>query len=113
MIKARSEDDEKRLKSDWQAIRWRMNERRTDPTKLSKLTGYSESDIKKGIGGELIPIPLSFLRNAVRAFRLVEARAKTYEEDPLDLMSYEEYMELIKPPPAMPPRQGNFWELQD
>lgn len=112
MIQARSEDDENRLKSYWQAFCWRMNERHIDPTKLSKLTGYPESNIKKGISGELIPITFSFLRDAVRAFDLVETRGKTYQ-DPLDLMSYEELMELIKPRPAMPPRQGNFWELSD
>ena len=71
-----------------------------------------KSNIKKGIAGELIPIPFSFLRDAVRAFELVEARGKTYQ-DPLDSMEYEELMELIKPPPAMPPRQGDFWEWSD
>ena len=34
-------------------------------------------------------------------------------EDTAEVLSWEECVALIKPPPAMPPRQGNFWEWED
>ncbi len=115
MIEAHGETDEKNFKSDWQAILWCMKAHRIDPARLAYLTKYPESNIRKGISGELIPIMLPFLHRCIRAFQLVNARntgAQLYE-DPVESMSYEECMRLIKPPPAMPPPQGNFWEIED
>ena len=113
MLKESSDADKNQVKSDWQAIRNRMNERRIDPTKLARLAGYSEIEIRKGIGGDPIPITASFLRNAVRAFSLVSARAKSLGEDPLNYLSYEDCMELIRPRPAMPTGERDFWEMPD
>ena len=115
MIEARSETDEKNLKSDWQAILWRMKAHRIAPASLAYLTKYPEDSIRKGISGELIPITLPFLHGCVRAFELVNARkagAQLYA-DPVESMSYDECIRLIKPAPAMPPRQGNFWEVEE
>ena len=96
-------------KDDWQKIRWRMNERRITPQKLGRRTPYSLDLIERGIKGEPIPITDDFIHKCVIAFNLTSSRAKYYEET-VDDLSYDECIELIGPPPAMPPRQGNFWD---
>jgi len=99
------------IKNIWQAIRWRLNERRLTPTGLAYQTGYSKKHIERGIRGEAAPITIDFLRDCVMAFGLpLSGRTKCYEEKMVDNLSWDECVRLIKPPPAMPPRQGNFWD---
>ena len=97
-------------KSIWQAIRWRMNERRLTPTGLAARTGYSKNEIERGIGGEPVEIGVDFLRDCVLAFGLTSGRRKYFEETGVENLSWDECVKLIKPPPAVPPRQGNFWD---
>jgi len=112
-----NESTKRTFKDDWLAIRYRMNERRIDPARLSYVTNYPERNIRRGINGEDIPIPLNFLNRVVKALGLVSTRSEDtgsqFYEGSLDLMSYDECMRLIKPNPACPPRQGNFWETGD
>lgn len=107
-----SQDDINERKDIWQTIRWRMNERRFTPKDLANRTQYSQDLIERGIRGEPIPITPPFLLDCVTAFGLTSGRTKYYEETADDL-SYNECVELLKPPPAMPPRQSNFWEYAD
>ena len=100
------------IKNIWQAIRSRMNEYKITPAKLAYETGYKREHIERGINGEIIPITLEFLRDCVTVFGLTSSRAKHYE-DTADILSSEECISLLKPRPAMPPKQGNFWERDD
>ena len=112
MIRRPTEDDINERKDIWQAIRWRMNVHRLTPKELARQTPYSQDLIERGIGGKPLPITLDFLRACVTAFGLIgvtSGRTKPYEKK-VDILSYDGYIELIKPPPAMPPRQGNFWD---
>ena len=104
-------DDQGRINyihSIWQAIRWRMNERRITPEELALKTGYSKDHVERGLVGEPIPITKMFLNRAAMAFGLTSGRAKYYE-DTTEILTYEELVDLIMPKPAMPPRQGDFW----
>ena len=109
MIREPSQDDINERKDIWQSIRWRMNERRITPKALASRTRFSEALIERGINGEPVPIRHA-LRNFVEAFGL-NRRARFYE-DTSDILSDDECIEYLKPPSAMPPRQGNFWEWQ-
>jgi len=102
------QDEINERKNIWQEICWRMNEKRFTPQKLASLTGYPLQLIERGVTGEPVPIEHA-LHKFVEAFGLTSGRMKFYEETD-DLLSYEECRKLIKPPPAMPPRQGNFWD---
>ncbi len=118
MMEEHRETNEKDFKSDWQALRQRMNMHRITPKKIAYLTKYPIDRIMKGTSGELIPITTSFLNRCVRVFGLVDSRAQLNAkaqsyEDTDESLSYDECMRLIKPPPAMPPLQGNFWERED
>jgi len=104
------EDDE--TKDIWQAICWRMNERRVIPKQVAYHTGYPLKFIEKGIAGEPAQITLAFLQDFVTALGLTSGRTKHYE-DTAEILSWEDCVEAIKPTPAVPPRQGNFWEWQD
>ncbi len=103
------QDQINEIKSIWQAIRWRMNERRLAPMNLAYRTKYSKNEIERGIAGEPVEITVESLRDCVMAFGLTSGRTKHYEETVEDL-SWDECVRLIKPQPAMPPRQGNFWD---
>jgi len=112
MIKQPSHDD---TRNDWQAICWRMNERKITPWELARQTEYPQYLIEDGISGEPIPIEVDFLRKCVVVFRLlplVSGKAKTFEKT-INSLSYDDCMGFIKPTPAMPPQQGNFWEHND
>jgi hypothetical protein len=102
-------------RSVWEMIKWRMNERRVDPETLASKTCYSKSKIGRGLSGEPVEISLPFLHDCAIAFDLVSARAELNTRNVrIDtILSYEYYIELIKPPSAMPPRQGNFWEWDE
>ena len=104
-----TQDQINAIKDIWQAIRFRMNERRIIPSDLAHRTGYRREHIERGIKGEIIPVTLDFLRDCVTVFGLTSGRAKYYE-DTAEILLIGECVSLLKPPPAMPPRQGNFWE---
>ena len=93
----------------WQTILWRMNVHKIDPQKLADLTPYPQDLIERGISGEPVPITFPFLCACVEAFGIPSGRGKYYEET-IETRSYNELEELLKPPPAMPPRQGTFWD---
>ena len=111
MIKLNQEEIN-RKKDIWQIIRWRMNAHRITPEELAKRTHFSKELIERGINGEPMPITSPFLHDCVNAFGLTSARAKFFEET-VDELSDEACIKLLKPEPAMPPRQGNFWEYQE
>jgi hypothetical protein len=106
----RREDNE--IKNIWQAICARMNERRMAPKQVAYKTGYPLKYIERGIVGEPAPITLDFLQDFVTVLGLTSGRTKHYE-DTAEILSWEDCVALIKPQPAMPPRQGNFWEWSD
>jgi hypothetical protein len=95
----------------WQVIRWRMNSHKIEPKELAKRTNYSQDLIERGISGEPVPITFPFLCACVEAFSL-SGRGKFYE-DTIESRSISEVENILKPQPAMPPRQGNFWEYDD
>jgi len=119
MIVKPTRDEINQRKSDWKIITNRMNIHRITPEELASKTPYSLDLIKKGISGEPIPITREFVRDCViKAFRLLEVEMDGRIKDvnyvkPVMDLSYEEYMERMKPPPAMPPKQGNFWEWDE
>jgi hypothetical protein len=89
-----------------------MNERRVTPRKVAYHTGYSLKFIEEGIAGKPAPITLDFLRNFVTMLGLRSGRTRYYEDTP-EVLTWDDCVAGIKPPPAMPPRQGNFWEYSD
>ena len=112
MIRQPTEADINERKDIWQAIRWRMNERRITPQELASRARYSQDLIERGLRGEPIPITDDFIHKCVMAFGLTSGRTKYYE-DTVDCLSYDECIRLIGPPPAMPRRQGNFWDWNE
>jgi len=104
-----TQDDINERKDIWQAIRWRMNERRITPQSLARRTGYSQDLIERGISGEPVPIR-HVLRSFVEAFGL---RSGRFYEETVDSLTDDTCKKLLKPTPAMPPRQGNFWDYWD
>jgi hypothetical protein len=106
MIRRPTEDDINERKDIWKAIRWRMNERRITPQELARRARYSQDLIERGISGEPVPIRHA-LRSFVEAFGLREGR---FYEETADSLTDDVCKKLLKPPSAMPPRQGNFWD---
>ena len=98
----------------WQYIRDRMNEHRIDPKRLAKKAGrpYNPELIQLGIQGRKVPIHKELLLAIVRFCKpQLERRAGNESwEDELKRQGNDELVDLIKPPSAMPPKQGNFWE---
>jgi hypothetical protein len=88
-----------------------MNERRITPQRLAKAIGFSRTDVERGLKGEPVPIRHA-LPTVIVALGLIDAREKG-PENIADVLTYDKCLELLKPPPAMPPRQGNFWEYED
>lgn len=97
----------------WQRMAHAMNEHRILPSRLAALTGHKQETIERGIRGEYVPVHLDLLRALVKECNVVEGRTTLRYDDPIDKLSYESLMEQIGPLPAMPPRQGNFWEWPD
>lgn len=109
MIQQFREDDPDKLRNIWQILCYRMNIHQKTPQRLSELTGYPVIHIKKGIKGEAAPITDVFLQKCVTAFSLASGRGGSGEQVSITL-TREECINLLKPPSAMPPTQGNFWE---
>ena len=103
-----NQDEINHRKDMWQVILWRMNAHRIEPKELANRTSYSQDFIERGISGEPVPITFPFLCNCVEAFGL-SGRGKYYE-DTIETRSNSEVEELLKPPPEMPPKTGNFWD---
>ena len=105
------EDQSNKYKNTWQVILYRMRERKITPAELSRRTGYTRGYIERGINGESVEISVDFLRRCVGAMIInpVSGRTSDYEKA-ISTFSYDDCVELLKPPPAMPPRQGNFWD---
>ena len=104
-----SQDELNHRKELWGNIKWRMNVHRITPKELADKTPYSQDLIKRGINGEPVPITRPFLEALVIAFGLTSGRTKYYEET-IESLPDSDLEQLIKPLPAMPPRQGNFWD---
>lgn len=105
----RKQDQINKIKNTWQGICWWMNEQGIAPQALANRTGYSRDRIERGLRGGTEPLSSDFLHACVNVFGLKSARAKFFEETD-DILSDDECMELLRPPPAMPPRQGNLWD---
>ena len=101
-----------RRKNRWQAVRHQMNVHKVTPQEVAHQTPYSKELVEKGIGGEDVPITSPFLYACVKIFGLEDARAEPNKETDYIYPDYE-LEALLKPPPEMPPRQGNFWEWDD
>ena len=95
----------------WKNIQWRMNVHRVTPDGLSGSTGYSTDVIVRGINGEAIPLTHNFLVGCTEAFNLRSNRLRHIEDTP-DELSDDELEEMLKPEPKMPPKQGNFWDIE-
>jgi hypothetical protein len=107
-----NEEDLNHRREMWQVIRWRMNAHRIDPEKLAKLTSYSKYSIERGIEGEPEPITFPFLCGCVKAFGIPSGRGK-YFGDLLENRTIPELEDMLRPPPAMPPSQNDFWKRQE
>jgi len=98
----------------WNAIIFRMNERRKPPEHMLKQTG---SNLFKSMDSvkENVYLPNSFLCSVILALDLYEARAPSElaKLRELEKKSRQQLVDIIKPQPAMPPTKGNFWEHQD
>lgn len=105
-----NEDDINERKEIWQGIRYRMNERRITPQELARRTRYPQALIERGIAGEPVAIRHA-LHEFVEAFGLA-TRAKFFEETS-EILTDDECEKALRPPPAMPPRQGNFWDYDN
>lgn len=94
-------------KNMWQAIRYRMNERKIAPYELAKRTGYSINLIIKGTKGEAALLTEEFVRNCISVFQLTNSRT---DDGSGGILSLDECLGLLKPKPAMPSGDGNFWD---
>jgi len=103
------QDHINKIKNTWQGIGFRMNERGIGLQALANATGYSRDRIERGLRGGTEPLSSDFLHACVNVFGLKSARAKFFEETD-DILPDDESMELLGPPPAKPPRQGNLWD---
>ena len=113
-VRCDKEEISGRAMSDWQKIRWWMNAHKISPIELATVTGFNQDFIERGLKGEPLSIPIGFLRNIATnwLFKACRTDKKTFS-CPVDDMTYDQLMDHIGPPPAMPPRQGNFWEWDD
>ncbi len=109
MKRTPAEDEINHRKDMWQTIAWQMNTHRVAPEELARQTPYSRDLIERGVGGEPVPITSAFMRNCVKAFGLVSGRTE-YNVDPVQNLPASELESILKPPPEIPLRQGNFWE---
>ena len=100
-----NEDDINERKEIWQGIRWWMQKLGLTPSELAFRASFSVDFIKRGIGGEPVPIRHA-LRNFVEAFGLKSARQKGYE-DTADVLTDDEYKQLLKPL-----RQDDLWNIR-
>ena len=110
-----SQDDINEIREIWYWICRQMNEHRITPQVLASRTGYSQESIERGISGEPVPVRhdlLSFVK-ALGLLGITKDNRANYYEVTEDVPSYDKCKELLKPPAAMPPRQGNFWEYDD
>ena len=106
-----TQDQASHIRDLWEAIKWRMNVHRVTPEELARRTPYSQDLIERGIHGDPVPLTCAFRLACVKAFGLRDARGSLYGLD--EDLSDDEIDRLLKPEPAMPPRQGNFWEWKD
>jgi hypothetical protein len=90
----------------WQNILGRLNAHRITPNELALKTTYSIQKIERGIKGEHISITLEFLNDCVFAFGLADGRKRNGASN----QTWEQCIELLKPPAEMPPKKANFWE---
>ena len=109
MRKTFTQDEINHRKDVWQAILYQMKTHKVTPKELAYQTGYQQQLIERGIGGEPELITSAFRRACVRVFCLVDGRAEPHR-DTIGMLSDDGLEALLKPPPEMPPRQGNFWE---
>jgi hypothetical protein len=90
-----------------QGIQWWMSQRGFSLRELAYLTKRSENYIKKVIACEPVEIRLDFLQSCITAFNRRSNRIKSFEETD-DILSWDECVDLLKPPLPTPPRQANF-----
>lgn len=112
MIRKPIEYDPAELKNIWQMIRWRMNERQVGPHQLAEFAEYPIGRIQSGLKGEAAEITDTFLQHCAELFGLTSARNESSEKASATL-TRQECIDLLKPPPAMPPLKANFWENDD
>lgn len=111
MVIQLTESEINELKNIWQIIIWRMDVHKITPQRLAILTEYSLNFILKGIKGEAALITDTFLRNCVTVFGVTNSRTDLKKNMNVNhQLSREECIDLLKPPPAMPPNKKHFWE---
>lgn len=95
----------------WKIIIRNMNIYRIKPSQLAQLTGYSIFLIIKGVKGEAALITDDFLRNCVEVFGSTSGRIdRKISIKTSSKLTRQECIDALRPPPAMPTGEKNFWE---
>ncbi|MBA7694552.1 hypothetical protein ES703_103163 [subsurface metagenome] len=102
------------IRNIWQSLLWHKRECNLSTLRISRATGYRIDHIERGLAGEDIPVTFDFIRRLVSYLGLVSvrpvrpARPERYE-DTYDRLTYDQYVELLKPPEE-PPQQCSLWD---
>lgn len=96
------------IKNVWQSLLWHMRDRNLGTLEISRATGYRIDHIERGLAGEDIPATYDFIRRLVIYLGLAPGRKEHYE-DTYDRYTYDQYVELLKPPEE-PPQQCSLWD---
>ena len=96
------------IKSIWQSLLWHKRERNLRILQISRATGYRIDYIERGLAGEDIPVTYDFIRRLVIYLGLAPGHKEHYE-DTYDRRTYDQYVELLKPPEE-PPQQCSLWD---
>ena len=90
------------IKNIWQSLLWHKRERNLGTLQISRATGYRIDHIERGLAGEE-PVTYDFLRRLAIYLGLVQGHKEHYE-DTYDRLTYDQCVELLKPPEE-PPQQ--------
>ena len=96
------------IKNIWQSLLWHKRECNLGTLQISRATGYRIDHIERGLAGEDIPVTYAFLRRLAIYLGLAQGREEHYE-DTYDRLTYDQCVELLKPPEE-PPQQGGLWD---
>jgi len=98
------------IKNIWQSVFWHKREQNLGSLQISRATGYRIDHIERGLAGEDIPVTYDFLSRLAIYLRLAPGR-KGHYEDTYDRFTYDQYVELLKPPEE-PSQQCSLWDKQ-
>lgn len=112
MTEENMKSDPAETKIAWHYIAERMGIHKITPEKLAYSSGSSLDRIQKGIKEGIVDCPTSFLKACLRTFGLTSARDEGNEKA-IDYLTRQECIDLLRPPPSMPPMRRNPWEFID